>query len=225
MRIGVGAAGLLAIAAAGSGCSLLAKPPSPAPPADSASDAQSPDDSAPAGPEAKIHISYSHPGDYLQALVVTKYSGAETIAPGAAGASIVRFDGGVEVWRFGDEQGVFSDLPMGGSTKNFAVSEVKYGNLPAHFVETTPDSGPPEPLEPDHFYVFAVTRASGSTSYQAVKVNPDGSLQGYDADPRAGASFSLCCNVSADFTISAPTAPVDLPPMPDSGANQDSGPP
>lgn len=171
------------------------------------------------GPEAKIHISYSHPGDYLKSLVVTKYSDAATIAPSAHGASIVRFDGGVEVWRFSDEPKKFLDLSMSGSTKNFAISEVQYGLLPSHFVETVPTSGPPEPLEPGHYYIFSVTRSSGSTNYQAVKVNPDGSLEGYDADPRAGASFSLCCNVADDFTLSAPAAPVDLPPLPDSGGS------
>src|SRR5579863_10034153 len=33
--------------------------------------------SAPAAPEAKIHISYAHPGDFLDSLSVTKYSSAD----------------------------------------------------------------------------------------------------------------------------------------------------
>lgn len=214
-RIAVAGTILIGLAAANYGCSPFARhKASPA----AADDAQSAADSMLPGPEAKIHISYSHPGDYLKSLVVTKYSDAATIAPGPNGASIVRFDGGVEVWRFKHaEAGVFANLPIGGSTGNFAISEVQYGLLPSHFVETTPKSGPPEPLEPGHYYIFSVTRLSGSTSYQAVKVNPDGSLEGYNADPRAGSSFSLCCNVTEDFTLSAPATPVDLPPLPDSG--------
>jgi hypothetical protein len=80
---------------------------------------------------------------------------------------------------------------------------VKYGQMPAGFSQTAPDSGPPEPLEPSTYYVFSVTRASGSTSFEAVKVDSDGSLEAYAAEPRAGTSFSLCCNVSADFSASA----------------------
>lgn len=214
------AAILFGFAVAASGCSLFGKhKAAPAPPAD---DAQSSDNQALPGPEAKIHISYSTHGDYLKSLVVTKYSSADTIAPAPGGASIVRFDGGVEVWRFGYQHGMFSDLPIGGSTAAYAITEIQYGVLPPHFVETMPDSGPPEPLEPGHYYVFAVTRQSGSTSYQAVKVNPDGSLEGYDADPRAGTSFSLCCNVSADFTLSEPVMPADAPVMPDAGPDSGS---
>ena len=216
-RLAAIAALLFGLALAVPGCSIFGKgkaaPEETAP----ASDAQSSDNQALPGPEAKIHISYSTHGDYLKSLVVTKYSSADAIAAAPGGASIVRFDGGVEVWRFAYQQGMFSDWPIGGSTAAYAITEIQYGVLPAHFVETMPDSGPPEPLEPGHYYVFAVTRQSGSTSYQAVKVNPDESLEGYDADPRAGTSFSLCCNVSADFTLSEPATPVDLPPLPGGG--------
>lgn len=222
-RLAAVAAILFGLAMAAPGCSIFGKreaAPAATAPAD---DAQSSNDQALPGPEAKIHISYSKHGDFLKSLVVTKYSSADTIAPGPGGASIVRFNGGVEVWRFAYQHGMFSDLPIGGSTDAYAVTEIQYGVLPAHFVESMPDSGPPEPLEPGHYYVFAVTRQSGSTSYQAVKVNPDGSLEGYDADPRAGTSFSLCCNVSADFTLSEPATPADLPPLP--GGGDDAGSP
>lgn len=219
-RLAVAAAILFGLALAAPGCSIFGK--REAAPAATANDAQSSDNQALPGPEAKIHISYSTHGDYLKSLVVTKYSSADMIASAPGGASIVRFDGGVEVWRFAYQQGMFSDLPIGGSTEAYAVTQIQYGVLPAHFVETMPDSGPPEPLEPGHYYVFAVTRQSGSTSYQAVKVNPDESLEGYDADPRAGTSFSLCCNVSADFTLSEPATPVDLPPLPGGGGDAGS---
>lgn len=165
-------------------------------------------DEAPAGPEAKIHITYAHPGDFLSSLSVTKYSGAEplkTIPTKDGDAITARFDGGVVVWEFGVEKGWLQKVPgLGGAPRGEAPTEVKYGVLPGHFVSSTPDSGPPEPLESDHFYVFAATRASGSTSYEAVKVNGDGSLEAFEADPRAGTSYWLCCNLPADFAVSAP---------------------
>jgi hypothetical protein len=162
----------------------------------------------PSGPEAKIRISYAHPGDYLSSLTVTKYAGAQplkTIPTKDGDAITARFDGGVTVWQFAVEKGLLTGVPMiGTSEQRYAPAEVKYGDLPAHFVASIPDSGPPEPLEPDHYYIFAATRGSGSTSYEAVKVNGDGSLEAFDADPRAGTSFWLCCNLPADFTVTAP---------------------
>jgi hypothetical protein len=143
---------------------------------------------------------------------MTKYSGATILATSPAGsngiASVVRFDGGAPMWQINVEPGMFSEMPLGFSAKNYALSEVKYGNVPPHFVQTIPDLGPPEPLEPDHFYIFSVTRKSGSISYDAVKVNADGSLQAYEADPRAGTSFRLCCNLSSDFAIVAPPSAI-----------------
>ncbi|MBF6561415.1 MAG: hypothetical protein IVW56_14120 [Candidatus Binataceae bacterium] len=196
--------------------------------------AQPADDTTPAGPEAKIHISYAHPGDYLATLSVIKYSAADplTTTPGVNGtgvASIIRFDGGVPAWQIDDEKGMFSDLPIGGSKTNFAIPEVTYGNVPAHFTQSTPAGDSPEPLESDHYYVFSVTRASGSISYEAVKVNADGSLEAYAADPRAGTSFRLCCDLPADFTITAPpeaaTPPSGVDSPPDSSAPPDSSSP
>jgi hypothetical protein len=229
---GVGGRGRLAVAAlavatiAVSGCSATAKKASLEPATSQSSD-QSADSAPPPGPEAKIQISYSQPNDYLDTLSLTKYSAADTVtaAAGSGGtAAVVRFDGGMPVWQIDIEPGMFSAMPIGFSSKNYAVSEVKYGKVPPHFVQSIPDLGPPEPLEPDHFYIFSVTRKSGSISYDAVKVNADGSLQAYEADPRAGTSFRLCCNVPSDFTITAPPSSVDSP-SPDAAAPPDAGPP
>ncbi len=169
-------------------------------------DTQSSENAAPPGPDAKIHISYSRPDDFLSSLLVTEYSSAETVLSESGkvpSASIVRFEGGVVVWQIGVEKSLLADVPVIGKAKPYALTEVKYGTLPPHFVPTTPESGPPEPLEPDHYYVFTVIRASGSTSYEAVKVNGDDTLEAYAADPRAGTSFRLCCNVAPDFVINA----------------------
>jgi hypothetical protein len=166
-------------------------------------------DSAGAGPEARIHINYSHPGDFLSALSVTKYSSAQilkTTDTKNGVASVVRFEGGILVWDFYVEKSVLTGVPLiGHEEKRYSPAEVKYGSLPDHFEESMPSVGPPEPLEPDHYYVFAATRGSGSVSYEAVKVNGDGSLEAYEADPRAGSSFWLCCNLASDFTITAPS--------------------
>lgn len=177
---------------------------------------QTADSAMPPGPEAKIQISYSQPKDFLDTLSLTKYSGASSLTTAPAGAngtaSVVRFEGGTPIWQIDIEPGMFSQMPLGFSTNTYAVSEVKYGKVPPHFVQTIPDLGPPEPLEPGHFYIFSVTRKSGSVSYDAVKVNADGSLQAYEADPRAGTSFRLCCNLPADFTAMPPPSVFDSPP-------------
>ncbi len=110
------------------------------------------------------------------------------------------------VWEIKADTGVFSKLPVVGSGDKFATKSVTYGKLPEHFAQVTPDSGPPEPLEVGHYYIFTAQRASGTLSYEAVRVEPDGSLDGYEAEPRAGTSYVLCCNVSPDFV--QPTAPV-----------------
>jgi hypothetical protein len=38
-----------------------------------------------------------------------------------------------------------------------------------------------------------------------VRVRPDLTIQAYDADPRAGTSYNLCCDVGADFREPAPS--------------------
>jgi hypothetical protein len=108
------------------------------------------------------------------------------------------------VWEIKADTGVFSKLPVLGSGDKFAVKSVAYGKLPDHFAQVTPDSGPPEPLETGHYYIFTAQRASGVLSYEAVRVEADGSLDGYAAEPRAGTSYALCCDVSPDFVQPAP---------------------
>jgi len=102
--------------------------------------------------------------------------------------------------------------------------------VPTHFTQVLPEEGPPEPLDRGAYYVFQIERVSGSTSYQAVKVQADGSLQAYNAQPRAGSSYLLCCNVTSDFP-----EPVVLPdttqdagtanPSPDENPDQSGAPP
>jgi hypothetical protein len=172
--------------------------------------AQTSENAAPPGPDAKINISYSRPGDFLASLTVTEYGAAETVLTEStkdSSASIIRFDGGVVIWQIGAEKKLLADVPMLGEHKPYAVPQVIYGKLPHNFASTIPDSGPPQPLQADHYYVFTVTRASGVTSYDAVKVNGDGSLEAYAAEPRAGDSFRLCCDIAADFVVNANALP------------------
>jgi hypothetical protein len=176
---------------------------------------------ASSNPEAKIHINYGSERDYLSSLTVTKYPAAYALDTARGGpdanASVFRFDGGVPVWQIQVDRGVLSDLPGLGKRDEYRLSEVQYGVVPRHFVQGTPDSGSPEPLEPNHYYIFSVMRVSGSTNYEAIKVEADGSLEGYVAEPRAGTSFRLCCNVNADFPGAAPAPPP--PPSDSNGPN------
>jgi hypothetical protein len=170
--------------------------------------AQTPDNTPPPGAEVKIHISYAHPGDSLSSLIVTKYSSATDLrmqSPNKDGdASIVRFDGGAVVWQIGLAKSALDGISvLRREQKVDALAEVKYGNLPKNFLQVIPDTGPPEPLEPDNYYIFTVTRASGSTNYEAIKVEADGALEAYEAEPRAGTSFRLCCNLSPGFTVTS----------------------
>jgi hypothetical protein len=167
-------------------------------------------DSNSAPPGATVAISYAHQGDYLASLSVSKFNGAEVVESRSLDsqhvASIIRFDGGVTLWEIKADTGVLSKLPVLGSGDKFASKSVTYGKLPAHFVQVTPEGDPPEPLEVGHYYIFTAQRASGVLSYEAVRVEPDGELDGYEAEPRAGTSYVLCCNVNPDFA--QPTAPV-----------------
>lgn len=174
--------------------------------------------STPAGPSASIQINYAHPGDYLKSLNVRQFIGAHMVStreqPGEKRATVVRFDGGVPVWEIGAGgglAGVLSSLPGVGLSKSEVPTEVKYGVLPSGFVQTIPDSGPPTPLQPGNYYVFAAERGSGSVSFQAIRVAPDGSLEVYDAEPRAGTSFLLCCNVDPHFTSDEGAGAEDSP--------------
>ncbi len=154
-------------------------------------------------PGATVSITYAHRGDYLAGLSVSKFNGAEVVETRGLDArhvaSIIRFDGGITVWEIKPDTGMFSKLPVVGSGSKYAVKSVTYGRLPDNFAQTTPDSGSPEPLEPGHYYVFAAQRASGAMSYEVARVEDDGSLDAYEAEPRAGTSYLLCCNLSADF--------------------------
>jgi predicted Rdx family selenoprotein len=168
------------------------------------------DDTADAGPgeplpapKATVEITYHKSGDTLVRATVTKFFGAEIIAnaSGSGGrvASIVRFDGGVPIWEIKADKG-FADAISAFGKANYAPQNLEYGKPPAHYEQLIPDEGPPEPLDRGSFYVFMIERASGSTSYQAVKVLADGSLEAYAAQPRAGSSYVMCCNLATDFT-------------------------
>ncbi len=151
-------------------------------------------------PGASVDITYTRNGDYLASFSVVKYTGTRLLethdTASRRNSSIVLFEGGVPTWEFAADRGLLGHL---GLDKAFAVQKVVYGELPKGFVSSTPPSGPPEPLEPGRFYIFSVTRNSGITSYEAVKVLDDGTLEGYTAEPMAGSSFELCCNVNSDF--------------------------
>jgi hypothetical protein len=153
-------------------------------------------------PVANVAISYRRPGDALARATVIKYFGAEVIANHQRDAShtesVVRFDGGVPIWEFKADEGTFGSLTGVGATK-YSLKSIEYGKVPAHFTQVLPEEGPPEPLDRGAYYVFQIERVSGSTSYQTVKVLADGSFQAYNAQPRAGSSYMLCCNVTSDF--------------------------
>ena len=187
-------------------------------------------------PVANVAINYRRPGDALARATVIKFFGAEVIANHQRDAtkteSVVRFDGGVPIWEFKADEGTFGSLTGVGSAK-YALKSVEYAKVPDHFSQVLPEKGPPEPLDRGSYYVFQIERASGSISYQAVKVLADGSLQAYNAQPRAGSSYLLCCNVTADFpepvilpdeTQDAGTAAGAAPP-PDESPDQSSPPP
>jgi hypothetical protein len=168
-------------------------------------------------PVANVAISYRRPGDTLVRATVIKFFGAEVIANSQRDAtrteSVVRFDGGVPIWEFKADEGTFGSITGVGGSK-YSLKSVEYSKVPPHFTQVLPEEGPPEPLDRGSYYVFQIERQSGSTSYQAVKVLADGSLQAYNAQPRAGSSYMLCCNVTSDFP-----EPVVLPDTTDAGAD------
>ncbi len=153
-------------------------------------------------PVANVAISYRRPGDALTRATVIKYFGAEVIANHQRDAthteSVVRFDGGVPIWEFKADESTLGSITGVGGNK-YSLKSVEYAKVPTHFTQVLPEEGPPEPLDRGAYYVFQIERQSGSTSYQAVKVLADGSLQAYNAQPRAGSSYLLCCNVTSDF--------------------------
>jgi hypothetical protein len=198
------------------GCSLLKKKGSTV-------DAIAVDDQTPvpAAP-ASIQISYAKPDDSLQSVIVSTFTGANilrTINEGDGEASVVRFDGGVPIWKFHVGRSLLSGL----SKKPYHVTTIEYGKLPQGFIQDAPEVGPPPPLDAGGYYIFAITRASGAISYQAVRVKADFSLQAYDAEPRAGTSYKLCCDVSADFAEPTPDNGVSPDAMPTFPSGDSSG--
>src|ERR1700735_3460831 len=185
-------------------------------------------------PVANVAISYRRPGDALSRATVIKFFGAEVIAnhqrDSSRTESVVRFDGGVPIWEFKADEGTFGSLTGVGGSK-YSLKSIEYSKVPSHFTQVLPEEGPPEPLDRGAYYVFQIERVSGSTSYQAVKVLADGSLQAYNAHPRAGSSYLLCCNVTSDFpepVILPDTTPQDAGtanPPPDESPEQSTTPP
>ncbi|MBF6567848.1 MAG: hypothetical protein IVW54_03105 [Candidatus Binataceae bacterium] len=204
---GVAAATYLALALVLSfaGCSIFsstAAQPAGSPSASESAAQAEPTPSAAPSPSASIAISYSKPGDYLVSFSVVKYAGTRLLntheaKPGQT-SSIVIFEGGVPIWEFAADRGLLGHL---GFKEDFNIAKVAYGQLPHGFLQSVPSSGPPEPLEPGRFYIFSAERNSGSISYEAIKVEDDGSFEGYNADPLAGSSFDLCCNLNPDFIV------------------------
>lgn len=176
-------------------------------------------------PTANIEVTYSKPNDSMERVTVNKYFGADVIqgaqTRSGRSAALIRFDGGVPIWEIRADRSLAGRISDIGSS-GWAVKMLEYGKVPPHFTQILPDEGPPEPLDRGSFYVFAIERASGSVSYQAVKVLADGSLQSYAAQPRAGSSFLVCCGLASDFS-----EPVILPEeiSPDDNTQDNSGSP
>jgi hypothetical protein len=202
-----------------SGCSWLKRG---APSGESiAVDDQTPIPAAP----ASIQIAYAKTDDTLQSVVVSQFTGANVLRTRDEGGKetvVVRFDGGVPIWKFHANRSLLNPLSAI-ETKPYHLMSVEYGKLPAGFTQDNPEAGPPPPLDAGGYYVFAIERASGVSSFQAVKVGSDFTLQAYDAEPRAGSSYKLCCDVAADFAAPTPsddeTQPASMPSLssPDSG--------
>ncbi len=157
---------------------------------------------------AAVQIDYSHRDDFLRSVTVTKFTAVSVIpiAPGEEkpGTSIFRFEGGgVPIWQIQADEGVTRELltaiPLVAAGSKYAISKLRYGELPKNFLQNIPEAGPPEPLEPGSYYVFEADRASGSASFDAIKTDADRTIESYEAQPRAGESYALCCNVNSDF--------------------------
>ena len=169
-----------------------------------------------------IQINYAQSNDTLQSVLVSQFTGAEVLRTTREGddqSMLVRFDGGVPIWKFHSNRSVLN--PISEIEKaSYHVASIEYGKLPKGFEQDVPEAGPPAPLYAGGYYIFAITRASGAVSYQAVRVQPDLTLQAFDAEPRAGTSYKLCCNVPADFAEPTPAnleqTSVPSPPRSDS---------
>jgi hypothetical protein len=167
----------------------------------------------PTPPAVTVHISYAHRDDYVASLTVAKFASAVLIPTRARkdGSALVRFEGGEPVWQIGADRGVSGSLlghvPGIAENKKFAIKEVTYGVLPKNFAKQEPENSEPEPLERDKYYIFTVTFGSGAVSYQAAHITPDGTIEDYEAQPRIGTSFALCCNIAPDFASSTASQP------------------
>ncbi len=210
-----------------SGCSLLkhSKSPAPAAPqapasAESESEETPAAEATPSPPTVTVHISYVHRDDYVESMSVAKFASATLIPTHAqkGGSALVRFEGGEPVWEIAADRGMSASLlghvPGVAENKKFAITEVTYGTVPKNFAKQEPENSDPEPLEAGKYYIFTVRRASGTTSYQAVYIPESGAVVGYDAQPRAGTSYELCCDVAPDFASPASSNPDDQPGAP-----------
>src|ERR1700693_4016119 len=177
---------MLAVVAAVSDCSRLKKTPT--------EEYIAVDDQTPRPPTpTSINISYAKPTDTLQTVIVTQFTGAtvlRTIGEGDAQESLIRFDGGVPIWKFHANRTLLNPLNEIGKTP-FHIASIEYGVVPNGFVQDAPEVGPPPPLAPGGYYIFEIRRASGAISYQAARVKSDFTIQAYDAEPRAGTSYKL----------------------------------
>lgn len=151
-----------------------------------------------------IQISYAKPDDSLESVTVSTFTGANVLRTISDGdnqaAAVVRFDGGVPVWKFHANRSLLNPL----FKTPYHVTSVEYGKVPPGFVQDAPEVGPPPPLDAGGYYIFAIQRASGASSYQAVRVKLDFTMEVYDAEPRAGSSYKLCCDVALDFAAPTP---------------------
>jgi hypothetical protein len=188
------------------GCSWLKKG---APNESIAVDDQTP---MPATPTS-IQIAYAKTDDTLQSVTVSQFTGANVLRTRDEGGKetvVVRFDGGVPIWKFHANRSLLNPLSEIQKTP-YHVMSVDYGKLPSGFMQDSPESGPPPPLDAGGYYVFSIERTSGASSFQAVKVGSDFTLEVYDAEPRAGSSYKLCCDVASDFAEPTPSNDVGEP--------------
>ena len=152
-----------------------------------------------------VHIGYAHRNDYLESLSVAKFASASQISTRGlkSGSEVMRFEGGEPVWEIAADRGLSGSLlghvPGVAENKKFAITGVTYGTQPKNFSKEVPENSDPEPLEQGKYYIFTVRRATGTDSYQAVHITMDGTIESYDAQPRVGTSYELCCDVAPDF--------------------------
>jgi hypothetical protein len=162
-----------------------------------------------------VHIEYAERRDFLRSLTVIEYQRAQLLMakPGSGNhaRSLVRFSGGTTIWRIEPKPvkrtllaraspfSVLSDIPVANVNGDLRVSTVGYGKVPRGFIQAMPQAGPPDPLEIGEYYMVRVERAFGVTNYQLVRLDANGDIEVYDADPRAGDSYELCCDVSSGF--------------------------